>query len=394
MIGGGTAGITVAARLRRRGVDDVAVIEPSPFHYYQPLWTLVGAGVAEEGETTRLESRVMPRGVRWIQDHAAEIDPESRVVTTDAGARVGYDFLVVAAGIELDWDGIPGAWEAIERADASTNYRADLAPRTWQLLQRFQGGDALFTAPTGPYKCGGAPQKAAYLAADHLRREGLAGASRVTLAWPPAEIFGVPEFAATLEAVIARYGMDVRYRHELVEVHAAEREAVFRVETGAGDTRTETLGYDFLHVVPPQQAPEFLRKSPLAVGNADPKGWVDVDAETLQHTRHPEVFALGDCAGAPASKTGAAVRKQAPVVVANLLAVMRDEALPARYDGYSSCPLVTGYGKVVLAEFDYTGRPHPTIPFVDTTRERHDMWLLKRYGLPFLYWHLMLRGLA
>jgi sulfide:quinone oxidoreductase len=391
VIGGGSAGITVAARLRRLGEDDVAIVEPSAVHYYQPLWTLVGAGAASAAETERPESSVMPRGVRWTQDAAVEIDPDRRIVHTRSGARLGFDALVVAAGIQLDWDEIPGLTETLGRDGVSSNYRYDLAPRTWQFVREFRGGTALFTDPSGPHKCGGASQKAAYISADAMRRSGVLRDTDLVFVTPSPSIFGVPEFARVLEGVVERYGIDTRFGQELVEVRPATREAVVR--TNEADPSTTVIQYDLLHVVPPQSAPDFLKASPLAVPG-DPKGWVDVDRGTLQHVRYPEVFALGDCAGSPNSKTGAAARKQAPVVAANVVAQLRGLPPTATYDGYSSCPIVTGYGKMLLAEFDYTGRPHPTIPLIDTVRERYDMWLLKRYGLPFIYWHLMLRGLA
>ena len=392
VVGGGTAGITVAARLQRLGVEDVAVVEPSATHYYQPLWTLVGAGVVRAPSTTRREARVMPRGVRWTQDAVAEIDPFARVVHTQTGARLSYDALVVAAGIQLDWGEIPGLLDTLGRDGVSSNYRYDLAPLTWKFVSEFRGGTALFTDPAGPHKCGGASQKAAYMSADALRRNGVLDDTDLVFVTPSPSIFGVPEFARVLDGVVARYGIDTRFGNELVEVRPGRREAVVAT-AGAGERSVTTIPYDLLHVVPPQSAPDFLKSGPLAVGD-DPKGWVDVDRATLQHTRHPEVFALGDCAGSPNSKTGAAARKQAPVVAANVVAALDGRSPDATYDGYSSCPIVTGYGKMLMAEFDYTMRPHPTIPVIDTFRERYDMWLLKRYGLPFMYWHLMLRGLV
>jgi sulfide:quinone oxidoreductase len=392
IVGGGSGGVSVAARLVRAGEDDVALVEPSATHYYQPLWTLVGAGVVSAERTARPEGRVLPRGVRWLQDAAASIDPDSRVVTTATGARVSYDFLVVAVGLQLDWSATPGLPEALEEGHVTSNYAYDLAPRTYRMLREFAGGTALFTGATGPVKCGGAAQKAAYLSADILRARGILGSSAVVLAVPPPSIFGIERFAAPLEGAIARYGIDARFCHELVEVRSADREAVFVVHRDGGDQR-ETIVYDFLHVVPRQSAPDFLKHCPLAVPG-DPAGLVDVDAHTLQHVRYANVFALGDCSGAPNAKTGAAVRKQAPAVVRNLRDVADGREPSARYDGYSSCPIVTSRNTVVLAEFDYSGEPHPTIPWIDTARERHDMWLLKRYGLPFLYWNFMLRGLA
>jgi sulfide:quinone oxidoreductase len=389
IVGGGAAGITVAARLGHAGLDDVALIEPSDRHYYQPLWTLVGAGVVPAAASVRPEARFMPHRTRWIRDRAAEIDPDHREVTTEGGRHLGYDALVVAAGIQLDWDAIPGLAEGIDRGEITSNYRFDLAPKNWKRVHSFAGGTAVFAGVAGPHKCGGAIQKATYLAADEFRRRQILEASDVVLATPAESIFGVPEFAQALSKVVEGYSIDTHFGHELVEVRPSTREAVFKTHDG----RTATITYDLLHAVPPQSAPDFLKAGPLAQPD-DPKGWVDVDGEALQHRRYPEVFALGDCSGAPNAKTGAAVRKQAPVVVANLRSVLADREADARYDGYSSCPIVTGYGKLVLAEFDYSGRPHKTIPLIDTARERQSMWLLKRYGLPFMYWHLMLRGRA
>ena len=112
----------------------------------------------------------------------------------------------------------------------------------------------------------------------------------------------------------------------------------------------------------------------------------------MQHVRFPEIFALGDAANTPNSKTGAAIRKQAPVVAANVASSLALEPLTAVYDGYAACPFTTARNRMLLAEFDYDCNHRPSIPFIDTTRERYDMWLLKRYGLPFLYWNVLLRG--
>ncbi len=388
IVGGGTAGITVAARLRRAGRTDVAVIEPSSDHYYQPLWTLVGSGHAQLATTRRAEADVMPAGVHWIQARVEHVDPAERLLETDRGLRVGYDVCILAPGIELHWDGIPGLAESIGKGGVVSNYRHDTAELTWQEVENLDGGHALFTQPSGPIKCGGAPQKAAYMTADHLRRHGRLDHTAITFSLPGDTLFGLPEFRAVLEGVAARYGIRVRYRTELVEVRPDGREAI--LETGDG---RETVPYDLLHVVPPQRAPAFVRNTELAVPG-DPGGWIDVDDHTLEHRRFPEIFALGDAAGTAAAKTGAAIRKQAPVVVANAIARLDQRDLRASYDGYSSCPIVTAQGRMLLAEFDYSMSHHKTVPLIDTVKERRDMWYLKRYGLPALYWNLMLKGLA
>jgi sulfide:quinone oxidoreductase len=390
IVGGGTAGITVAARLRRAGVEDVGVLEPSGRHYYQPLWTLVGGGRAPAGESVRRQAGVVPRGVAWVKDAAAAIDPQARTVQTESGATIAYERLVVCPGIQLDWDKVPGMREALATPAVSSNYRFDLAPKTWDLIRGLRRGTAVFTMPAGPIKCAGAPQKIAYLAADHWRREGVLDRIRVVLVLPTPGMFGVKVFADELERVAARYGIEVRTSSEAVEVDPDGRRVI--VANNAENTK-EAIDYDLLHVVPPQSAPDWIKAGPLADA-ANPAGYVEIDKHTLQHARFPDVYALGDAGSSPNSKTGAAIRKQAPVVVANLLAGMAGQGPSARYGGYASCPLTTARDKMLLAEFDYTMTPTPSIPLIDTTRERRDMWYLKRYGLPFLYWNLMLTGRA
>ncbi|WP_346957951.1 FAD/NAD(P)-binding oxidoreductase [uncultured Arthrobacter sp.] len=390
IIGGGNAGLSVAARLRRAGRTDIGVIEPSDRHYYQPLWTLVGGGSASQAETVRPQASVMPQGVAWIKDAAADIDPDRRSVELASGGTVTYDYLVVSPGIQLDWDKIPGMAEAMDSPTASSNYRFDLAPKTWDLIRNLKSGTAIFTQPSGPIKCAGAPQKIAYLAADYWQKQGVLDKIRVVMVLPTPGMFGVKVFADELERVVAKYGIEVRFNSELTSVDPAAGMA--EITDNAAGTK-ESLHYDLLHVVPPQSAPDWLKRTPLA-DPANPAGYVDVDKHTMQHKRYPEIFALGDAGSTPNSKTGAAIRKQAPVLVKNLLAALEGAVPAAQYGGYASCPLTTARGKMLLAEFDYSLQPAPSIPFIDTTKERTDMWLLKRYGLPFMYWNLILKGRA
>ncbi|UVS80235.1 FAD/NAD(P)-binding oxidoreductase [Actinokineospora sp. UTMC 2448] len=385
IVGGGSAGISVAARLRRAGQRDVVVIDPSGTHYYQPLWTLVGGGLAPAHSSARPQASVVPKGVTWVRQAAVGVDPDTREVTLDDGSAVGYEYLVLCPGIQLDWGAIPGLEPTLGLAGVSSNYRYDLAPATWRYIKGLRSGAAVFTMPSGPIKCGGAPQKIAYLAADYWREQGVLDKIDVHLVLPTPTVFGVREFARVLDGVVRRYGIRVHFRSELVEVDADARKA--RV---AGPEAESVLEYDLLHVVPPQSAPDWVKRSALA----GPDGYVEIDRHTLRHVRHPEVFALGDAGSSPNSKTGAAVRKQAPVVAANLLDAMAGRPPSARYDGYASCPLTTSRRTMLLAEFDYSMTPTPSIPFIDTIRERRDMWYLKRYGLPALYWNLMLRGRA
>jgi sulfide:quinone oxidoreductase len=385
IVGGGAAGITAAAQLKRaRPALDVAILEPSTDHYYQPGWTLVGGGVFSMDQTRRSEADLIPSGVTWLREAAAGFDPDHNTVTTSGGRTLSYDVLVVATGLKLCWERIEGLPEALGKGGVCSNYSREFAPYTWEAIQAFSGGAAVFTCAPMPIKCPGAPQKIAYMADDVFRKKGLN--ARVIYATATPGIFGIPTYAAPLREVAKRKGIDTRYNHVLSAVRPDRKEAVFQVSEG-DTTREEVISYDLLHVTPPMAAPDVVAQSPLANG----AGFVEVDKHTLQHTRFANVFSLGDVSGMPNSKTAAAVRGQAPVLTANLLAHLDGEALGAAYDGYSCCPLITGYGRTIMAEFNYNGDPTPSFP-LDPTKERWSMWWVKVKLLPSLYWNRMLTG--
>lgn len=388
IIGGGTAGLTVAAQiLKQRNDVSVTIIEPSEKHYYQPLWTLVGGGIFPREESERNEADFMPHGAQWIKQRVTSLDPANNRLQTDDGQTIEYDYLVVAAGLQLNWEEIKGLTkDVVGQHGICCNYSFDTVETTWNTLQNFKGGTALFTHPASPIKCGGAPVKICFLAEDYFRRQGLRNKCKVIFGVAMPRIFAVDRYARTLEAAVQRRDIDVCLQHDLIELRPETQEAVFQIlDTG----EQSTIKYDMIHVTPKMGAPDFLKSSPLAADT----GWVSVDKHSTQHTQFDNVFALGDCSNLPTSKTGAAIRKQAPVTVANLLALMDQKPLTASYDGYTSCPLVTSYNSMVLAEFDYDKNPQESFPF-DQSQERFSMMMLKKYGLPNLYWHGMLRGRA
>lgn len=385
IVGGGTAGISVAARLCRALDDpDLAIIEPSGTHYYQPLWTLVGGGVAKRERSARPQASLIPAGARWIQSEVTELHPEENRVMTADRREVTYDYLVMAPGLTLRWDLIEGLEGRVGQGGICSNYEYDQCHLTWETIRSFDGGTALFTMPPPPIKCAGAPQKIMYMADDAFRKQGVRDRARVIYGAATPGIFSVPKYAETLDRVISRRGIDARYGQRLTAVRADEREAVFT----DGEGKESVVGYDLLHVVPPQGPPRFVAESSLA-GEG---GWVEADRDTLRHPRFPNVFSLGDASSLPTSKTGAAIRAQAPVLSRNLIEVMTGRQPAASYDGYTACPLVTGYGKLLMAEFDYDLKPAPTLPLIDSGKERWSWYQFKRYGLPRFYWNAMLRG--
>ena len=385
ILGGGSAGISVAARLRRADAGlDIGIVEPSESHFYQPLWTLVGAGVFRPEASRRPEADFIPPCVDWIRDRVSSIRPDEKAVVTAGGRRITYDWLVVALGIQIDWTAIPGLAEGIGTRGICSNYSFEHVAYTWETIRTFKGGTALFTVPNTAVKCGGAPQKIMYLADDAFRRIGVRDRTKIVFASPQKAIFAVEKYCKTLESVITRKKIDARFRQNLVELRPDARQAVFE---NLDTHERSVVSYDMVHVTPPMSAPDVIKQSPLA----NEQGWCEADKLTLRHPRFPDVFSIGDAAGLPTSKTGAAIRKQAPVLVHNLLAAMRGAPTDAAYDGYTSCPVVTGYGKMVLAEFDYDNKPKESFPF-DQSKERYSMWLLKTQVLPRLYWYGMLRG--
>ncbi|HVZ94778.1 MAG TPA: FAD/NAD(P)-binding oxidoreductase [Phycisphaerales bacterium] len=387
IVGGGSGGLSVASRLSKKlRHNQVGVIEPSDKHYYQPLWTLVGGGAVNINSTVRSEAAVMPRGAEWIRDAVTEFDPEKNSVRTKAGRTYTYDFLVVAAGISVDWDKVKGLAGNVGREGICSNYSFEYAPTTWRTIQSFKGGDAIFTHPATPIKCGGAPQKIMYLADDAFRQRGVRDKTNIHFYIGDPAIFKVEKYAKALLEVVARKGLQVHYRHNLTELHLDKHVAVFQ---DLARDREIVQHWDMIHVTPPMSPPPFIKSSPFA----NEAGWFNVDKNTLRHPKWHNVYALGDCSSLPTSKTGAAIRKQAPIVAANLLAHIRGDQPTALYDGYTSCPLVTGYGKLILAEFDYDLKPKETFPF-DQSKERKSMYLLKKHVLPVLYWKGMLKGRA
>ncbi len=388
IIGGGNAGISLASQLLRSNSKlDIGIVEPSEKHYYQPAWTLVGAGVYNLQDTQRMESSVMPENVNWIKDRVVEFNPEESAVTLSSGGVVQYDFMVVAPGIQLNWHLIKGLEGNLGKHGITSNYSFEHAEYTWECLKNAKGGNVLFTNPPTPVKCGGAPHKILYLAADYFRKQGTLSKFNLQYWSGGTRLFGVDKFEKTLLEVVKRGNIHLNFRTQLVEIDAENKRARFEYLDPEKQGESVWVDYEFIHVVPPQSAPDFVKNSRLA--NA--AGWVDVDKNSLQHVRYPNVFSLGDAAGLPTAKTGAAIRKQVPVLVKNLLAVMDGKACVDSYNGYSSCPLVTGYGKLVMAEFDYDNVPQETFPF-DQSKERYSMYFLKRYMLPWLYWNQILPG--
>ncbi|WP_062062378.1 NAD(P)/FAD-dependent oxidoreductase [Aquimarina longa] len=409
IIGGGTAGIMTAAQLLLKNKSlDIGIIEPKEIHYYQPAWTLVGAGTYNLKKTGRPMIRIIPKGAKWIKDYVTSFNPKNNSIYTKKTGVISYNYLVVAPGLVMAPELIEGLPEALETGIACSNY---INPKhTWSSIKNFKGGNAVFTQPTTPIKCGGAPQKIAYLAADYFKKNNLSDKSNVIFATPGSTIFSVKPIKETLMKVIYKYGIHFKpfYAPFKIDIdnkviyfkntHPNENKCIIMEgstlnERSTGNSIIE-IPFDMLHIAPPQTAPNFVRDSVLV----NDTGWLDVDHQSLQHTKFKNIFGLGDVAALPTAKTGAAIRKQVPIVVNNITLLLSHNKLGTKsYNGYSSCPIVTGYGKMTLAEFDYKGNftPDPMLKKMlvfNSSKEHWRLWLLKKYGLPYIYWNKMMKG--
>jgi sulfide:quinone oxidoreductase len=391
IVGAGAGGISVAASLLSRNPDlDIAIIDPADVHYYQPGWTMVGGGIFEASVTAKTMASLIPQGVHWIKAAVAAFEPQGNAVILDGCRVVKYKRLIVTPGLKLNWNAIPGLVDTLGKNGVTSNYRYDLAPYTWKLVQELKSGRALFTQPPMPIKCAGAPQKALYLSADHWKRTGVLNNIDVNFYNAGGVLFGVKEYVPALMQYIEAYNAHLHFMHNLVRIDGATKTAWFTRTDTDGNSETVETPFDMIHVVPPQTAPDFIRVSPLA----DTAGWVDVDQNTLRHKSFDNIWSLGDVMNAPNAKTAAAARKQAPIVANNVMADMGLASNVAHYDGYGSCPLTVERGKIVLAEFGYGGKLLPSFPnwLIDGTQPSRLAWLLKEKMLPPVYWKAMLRG--
>lgn len=404
IIGAGTAGIMVAAQLQKKTQKSIGIIDPAQTHYYQPAWTLVGAGTYDFEKTARPMKEVIPAGVEWIQKAVATLTPEKNSIQTTDKETIGYEYLVVAPGLKYDLSLVDGLADCLDKGVVCSNYTDP--EHTWNVIQGFKGGTALFTQPTTPIKCGGAPQKIMYLAESHFRKSAVRNNTKVVFATAGGVIFGVKPIADTLMNVVDRKDIHLRFGHQLKRIDGkkkiawyalADNQKLYNEKNITLDHEEGLVGihFDMLHTAPPSVAPKFVQDSALA----NESKWMSVDHETLQNKQFPNVFGLGDVAALPTAKTGAAIRKQVPIVVDNIQKLIQENTIGTMaYNGYSSCPLVTDYGKMVLAEFDYDNNfiPDPKLKQLlikDSSKEHWRLWMLKKYMLPYLYWNKMMKGI-
>lgn len=395
ILGAGAGGAAIANRLSQR-LDGatITVIDGRQQHWYQPGFTLIAAGLQPAGYSISGTGDWLPRGAEWVQDWAAEVDPEANRVTTAGGRSFDYDYLIVATGLTLDWDAIEGFDLSMVGQNGLTAHYAgpEYAETTWRVLDRFtdEGGVAIFGRPATEMKCAGAPLKLTLLAEDIATRKGNRDRVEINYHANNRALFGVPVVNGRATQIFAERGINVHWDHVMKAVDPSRRVVTFA--TPGGD---EDFDYDFLNVIPPQRAPQVIRDSGLSWADRwEDQGWIEVDRETLRHARYPNVFGIGDINGVPRGKTAASVKWHLPVVEDHLVSEIAGREGTKLFNGYTSCPLITRVGRAMLIEFDYAGHLVPSFPgVIAPLEELWISWLMKEVALKPTY-NAMLRGLA
>ncbi|CAG0915388.1 unnamed protein product [Notodromas monacha] len=386
VVGGGAGGMSVAAT-KFKGISSVGLMDGAQKHYYQPLWTLVGAGVKEFAETERRMKDIIPPGVDWIPDAAETFDPEKCIVKTAKGAAIGYKYLVIATGMQLDYNKVDGLVNALENSPkVCSNYSPVYVHKTFPCIENFKEGNAIFTFPNSPVKCAGAPQKIMYLTEWQFKKMGKREKASFKFFSPLPVIFACKKYAQTLDKICADRNLRCYFKRNLIKVDSDKNMATFQNIDDPKDVKSHE--YEMLHVSPPMGPVNVMMNAGTLVNKA---GFLTVNKETLQHTRYPNIFGIGDCTDVPTSKTAAAAAAQAGHLRKNLSAMIEGKPLGSLYDGYTSCPLTTGYEEVVMAEFDFELQPKETFPF-DQSVPRKSMYLIKKDWLPKIYWDKMLKN--
>ncbi len=432
IVGGGAGGIMAAARLRRAASNaKIILVAPNDIHVYQPGQVFMAAGLYTADDIKKPNSDFVPSGVEWVKELVVEFDPDNNTVITSSNKKIKYDFLVVATGLQYDYERIEGMRpDLVGQKGISSVYLNDTVKgtvkggsATWKWFNDLREAakkatpnnpiNAIYTQPDTPIKCGGAPQKILYLSQDFLRGNGPVGGDdihknvKAYFCKKGTKLFGVPGYNKTLvEEVTPMYGnITDKWNHVLRKIDPDKKIATFEHTYQVKGEYDEDLGeydmitkkemvempYDFIHVVPPMKAVDAVANSPLGWQKGSAKGWLACDRYTLQHMKYKNVFGIGDILGIPKGKTGGSARHHGPIIQENLIAVMEGKEPTAKFDGYTVCPLKTQYGKIMLAEFNYDG-PAPSFP-LDPTKPRWIWWAFDLYMLKPMYWYLMLRGL-
>lgn len=383
ILGGGSGGISTASRLTKAGIKDILIIDHADYHAYQPAWPLVGSGAEKKEHSRKKMQSVIPRGADFLHQKVTAIQAVERIIRLDNNEQINYEYLVVALGLQLDFEKIEGLPATLGKNNVCTNYLYDYVDYTYASLKKVTTGNVIVTKPSTPIKGGVAPENSLFTFDEFFKNKKK---DRPTLILKSAldSLFPVEKYRREIEKQIENKGISYDLRHELIAVNGPEQTATFK---NLATSEIYSLPFEMLLVTPPMSAPDVIKQSTLS----DEAGWLDVNKYTLQHVRHQNIFGLGDCTNLPTVKMGAAVRKQAPVLAQNLIAQIKGKPLKEYYNGMTACPIATEYGQAIMAEFGYDLKPKESLP-LDQSKTNPLLYQIKKRGIPLMYWHGMLKG--
>ena len=383
ILGGGSGGISTASRLIKAGIKDILIIDHADYHAYQPAWPLVGSGAEKKENSRKKMKKVIPHGADFLQQKVTAIQAVERIIRLDNNEQINYEYLVVALGLQLDFEKIEGLPATLGKNNVCTNYLYDYADYTYASLKKVIAGNVIVTKPSTPIKGGVAPENSLFTFDEFFKNKKK---DRPTLILKSAldSLFPVEKYRREIEKQIEKKGISYDLQHELIAVNGPEKTATFK---NLATSEIYSLPFEMLLVTPPMSAPDVIKQSTLS----DEEGWLDVNKHTLQHVRHQNVFGLGDCTNLPTVKMGAAVRKQAPVLAQNLIAQIKGKPLKGYYNGMTACPIATEYGQAIMAEFGYDLKPKESLP-LDQSKTNPLLYQIKKRGIPLMYWQGMLKG--
>ena len=321
VVGAGFGGATCAKYLRTWGPNvDVTLIEPNDTFVSCPISNWVIGGLRSMNDITHGYDKLPRHGIRMLKDSVVAIDTGKRTVTTRGGSTLGYDRLVLAPGIDVLTDSIPGFQEAEAAGKVVHAWKA--GPQTAQLRQQLEampdGGTFVISIPATPYRCPPGPYERICMVAHYFKQTK--PKSKIIVLDSNADI--VSKKPLFTDAWNTFYPGMIEYRGSNAPV-AVDGRAML-VKTDLDDVKA-----DVMNVVPRQRAGSLTA---LAGARNDSSGnWCTVNFATFESTAVPNVHVIGDSVLSGLPKSGHMATNQGKVCAAaivELLAGRQPDAVP------------------------------------------------------------------
>ena len=384
VVGGGPAGISVISGLRHWSSRDkvqITLLEPSDFHFYQSAWINSAFALNKEVSSSRhIGELFSPDDINWVNEAAGEFSPENNYVLTETGHKVNYDYLVVACGLQTNWEKIKGLHGKLGREGITSAASYSTLNWTKSLFSK-PSGKVIFTEPSTLCNMHSAGKELVMRLQAKLAVNTKESNGEITYYSGSNALYPVDACHTVLRDHFKRNSIDWESSKELVEVKPKDKIAVFR---NLIENTYFERDYDLLHIVPPMRPPFAVARSPLA----DETGLIDVDQHTLQHKKYSNIFAIGDISNTPVVKCISAIRTQMPIVVSNIVADILGGQPLKKYDGTNNQVIRVSEREAVLFRCKFMR--HISLPFSYGLSGSRAIGSLNNLLSPISYWHHLL----